>query len=243
MKKIPKKLLIISASLLVFAVVIILLLDSIILPNYVYAPELEVPEIVGMKQQDAIELLKSMNLNPIIDGTRFDAKFKKDEITFQRPRAGTAVKENRRIYLIVSGGDPKISMPSLIGKTYRDAKITLERLGLELAEVGRIRSEFPAGTIVEQLEIAGMELEVGDIVHLKISVGPRVGKSRVPNLLGESLTSAENILKRYSLKIGRIEYIPSRTLLPNTINEQYPSPGTLLSYGDSVDVYVYKSID
>ena len=242
MKKLHKKLLISSISLLVFAVVIIIITDSVIMPNYVYAPELEVPEMVGMNQEDAIALLKEMKLNPIVDGTRFDAKFEKDEVIFQRPRAGTSVKENRRIYLIVSGGDPKISMPSLIGKTYRDAKITIERLGLKLAEVEKKRSEFPAGTIVEQLEIAGMQMEVGDVVHLVESVGPRVGKSRVPNLLGESLKSAESILKRYSLKVGKVEYVPSRTLLPNTISEQYPSPGTLLSYGDSVDVYVYKSM-
>jgi serine/threonine-protein kinase len=173
---------------------------------------------------------------------RYDAKFEKDEVIFQRPRAGTSVKENRRIYIIVSGGDPKISMPSLIGKTYRDAKITVERLGLILSEVDRIRSEFPAETIVEQMEVAGQQMAAGDTVHLSVSVGPRVGKSRVPNLIGESLQSAENILKRVSLKIGRVEYIPSRTLLPNTISEQYPSKGTLLEYGDSVDVYVYKSI-
>jgi serine/threonine-protein kinase len=212
------------------------------MPNYVYAPELEVPDIIGMNQDDAVELLKELSLNPVIDGMRYDAKFEKDEIIFQRPRAGTSVKENRRIYMIVSGGDPKISMPSLIGKTYRDAKITVERLGLILDQVDRIRSEFPAETIVEQLEIAGQQMEAGDTLHLSVSVGPRVGKSRVPNLIGESLQGAENILKRVSLKIGRVEYIPSRTLLPNTISEQYPSKGTLLEYGDSVDVYVYKSI-
>ncbi|MBL1211926.1 MAG: PASTA domain-containing protein [Ignavibacteriae bacterium] len=242
MKKLPKKLLIISASLIVFFIAVILIINFYVMPNYVYAPELEVPDIIGMNQDDAVELLKELSLNPVIDGMRYDAKFEKDEIIFQRPRAGTSVKENRRIYMIVSGGDPKISMPSLIGKTYRDAKITVERLGLILDQVDRIRSEFPAETIVEQLEIAGQQMEAGDTVHLSVSVGPRVGKSRVPNLIGESLQGAENILKRVSLKIGRVEYIPSRTLLPNTISEQYPSKGTLLEYGDSVDVYVYKSI-
>lgn len=87
MKKLHKKLLISSISLLVLAVVLIIIVDSLILPNYVYAPELEVPEIVGMNQDDAIALLKEMKLNPIVDGTRFDNKFEKDEVIFQRPRS------------------------------------------------------------------------------------------------------------------------------------------------------------
>ena len=64
MKKLHKKLLISSISLLVFAVVIIIITDSVIMPNYVYAPELEVPEMVGMNQEDAIALLKEMKLMP-----------------------------------------------------------------------------------------------------------------------------------------------------------------------------------
>jgi beta-lactam-binding protein with PASTA domain len=45
------------------------------------------------------------------------------------------------------------------------------------------------------------------------------------------------------LTIGKINYQPSSTLLPNTILDQYPSGGNLLSPGDVVDLFVTKPSD
>jgi serine/threonine-protein kinase len=241
MKKFLRKIILIPVGIIVLGIIFLLLFNNIIMPWYVSAPEYQVPNVVGMKKEKAIKILSNMNLEPIEDTPRYDENFPKDHVMFQNPKAGTTVKEGRRVYLSISGGEPQIKMPALIGKTERDAKITLERLGLEVDTLERIRSEFPANTIVEQEYEEGTNLSKGTEVALKVSVGPQVGMIRVPNIVGKSLNTAEDILRKNSLRIGKISYYDSPTLLPNTIYIQYPSEDKLVSIGDSVDVVVTSS--
>ncbi len=240
LKKYSKRLIIIPTVIILLGLISLLIADNFILPWYVDEPEITVPNLVGMHKDQAIKILQELNLNPIQEGPRFDENFEKDHVMFHNPAQGRKVKINRRIYLFVSGGEPLIKMPSLLGRTLRDAQITIERLGLVSGEVVEKRSEFPANTVIGQGIEEGITLPKGDTISLQISIGPKVGMVRVPNILGKSLKEAEKILRRHSLKIGKQLYISTPNLLPNTVIEQYPSERKLVNYGDSVDVTLTK---
>ena len=236
MKKLFRKYLVIPLVFLIALFIILLIIDSFILPYYVSAEELKVPNVVGMNKDQAIRVLSKMNLNPVIQTSRYDERFGKDQVIFQKPLANTNVKENRRIYLTVSGGVQTVTMPFLINKTVRDAQINLERIGLVLDQIEEVESELPPNFIVEQQYLEGKELPKGTLVWIKVSVGPKIGMVRVPNILGKSFVEAENILRGVSLRIGLRTYIHSNSLLPNTVVDQQPSENSLVSVGDSVNV-------
>lgn len=223
------------------AIIFLIIFDKAIMPWYVSAEEVVVPDFVGQTKESALQALKDLGLKPIEEGPKYDENIPKDHIIFQTPKPGSTVKVGRRIYLYISGGDPLIKMPSLLGKTVRDAKITVERLGLVIDTLLNVRSEFPAKTVVEQSINEGEFLAKGDSVTLKISIGPQVGMVRVPNLISKSLSEAEKILRDLSLRIGKKTYLSSPNLLPNTVIDQYPSEDKLVSYGDSVDVVLTQS--
>ncbi len=236
-KKFWNKLLII----LVIFFAILFVLDYVVLPYYVSGTESKVPNVVGKNKDEAINILRDANFNPIVQTSRFDQNYQKDQVISQKPIADIIVKENRRIYLTVSGGDPIIKMPALINKTIRDATITLERFGLILGKIDSVESEFPSATIVEQQYFEGREIAKGSTVNLKVSIGPKVGMVRVPNLLLKSLSEAESILKSNSLRLGNKIYIYSASYLPNTVADQDPSEDTLIKIGDSVNVVLTQS--
>lgn len=240
--KIPAKKLL-NKMLIIFLVffAFLFLVDVVVMPYYVSGTESKVPNVVGMNKDMAIKILSDANFNPIIQTSRFDQTYKKDKIISQKPIADIIVKENRRIYLTVSGGDPIIKMPSLINRTIRDATITLERIGLILGRIDSVESEFPAATIVEQQYFEGREIAKGTTINLKVSIGPKVGMVRVPNLLLKSVSEAESILKSHSLRIGNKLYIYSSSYLPNTVADQEPSENTLVKIGDSVNVVLTQS--
>ncbi len=217
------------------------ILDFVVLPIYVSGTEVRVPNVIGRYKEDAIKILEEANLNPIIQTSRYDERYAKDHVIFQKPSSGVTVKENRRIYITISGGEPLVRMPFLINKTIRDAKVTLERIGLYLGQIDSIESEFPTYTVVEQQYLEGREIAKGTSIDVKVSIGPQIGMIRVPKILGLSLSAAENILKKNSLKIGIKTYIFSSAILPNTIVEQQPSENTLLKIGDSVNVVLTQS--
>ncbi len=240
MKKFFKKLVIWSAIFLIVIIGLFFFVNDYLMPRYVASPQVKVPNLIGKNKNEALKILKLKKLNPIIQGVKYTLKFPKDAVLFQNPKPNSIVKVNRRVYLLISGGEPKIKMPNLIGKTLRDTKITLERLGLAIAKIKKVRSEFPQDIVVEQQFPEGTNLVKGDSINISVSVGPKLGMIRVPNLLGKSLPRARRILRGYSLRLGKITYQSSPNLLPNTVIDQYPAENKLLGIGDSVDVVVTK---
>jgi len=236
-KKTKKKLLYIFVGFVLFLIII----DYIALPLYVSGREMKVPNVIGKQKDEAIKILDDAGFNPIVATSRYDQKYKKDYVVFQKPVPNTVVKEHRRIYLTISGGESLIKMPQLIGKTLRDAQVTLERSGFILGKIDSVESEFQPNTIVEQQYLEGRELASGTNVNIKVSIGPQVGMIRVPNILGKSLTDAMNILRANSLRVGAKTYIHSPSLLPNTVVDQQPGENALLKLGDSVNVVLTQS--
>lgn len=234
-----RKILYIFLAFLAFVV----LMDKIILPWYVSEPEEQVPKVVGMKEDAAVRTLENLNLEPIISDTTFNERYPRGTIILQKPLAGETVKEGRRVYLFVSGGEPVVLVPSLKGKSVRDAKFSLERLGLSLGEVENIPSENPKNMIFDQQYVEGTPLKKGESVGVIVSAGEEYGEIVVPDLVGKSLSEAESILADSSLLVGKINYQPSFSLLPNTILDQYPSKGNKVNKGDKIDLFVTKSVN
>lgn len=222
---------------------VIWLLNSVILPWYVSSPERHVPKVVGMFQDQAMKSLRDSNLVPVISDTTYDEQVPRGAVILQRPEAGEEVKYGRRIYLFISGGEPVVSTPDLKGKSIRDAKFSLERLGLELGKIESMPSTNPKDMIFDQQYAPGTPLKKGDSVGVSISMGENYGRIFVPNLIGMSLTDAEKVLADSSLTVGKINYQRSFSLLPNTILDQYPSKGNRLNPGDAVDLFVTKAAD
>ncbi len=231
--------------LLTFGAVLILLflLDFVILPWWVNKAETKVPNVVGMYEQDAINLLENNDLNPIISDTTFNQNFPKGTIALQKPDPGSVVKVGRRVYLFLSGGEPTVIVPKLIGKSVRDAKFALERIGLVLGEVELVPSNTPKNMIFDQEYFEGTPLKKGQAVKVFVSSGIESGVITVPDLIGRSLMEASKILADSSLQVGKINYQISFTLLPNTVIDQYPSKDSKLNPGDAVDLFVTKAAD
>jgi serine/threonine-protein kinase len=202
--------------------IFILLMNYIIMPWYVSGKEVVVPRVVGMNQDNAAQLLDDRDLKFVIADERYDERYPKGTIIFQKPEAGAVVKEGRRIYLFISGGQPLVKVPLLKGKSIRDAQLSLNRLGLEMGDTIKLQSDQPRGIIIDQQYYEGSNVKKGSKINVTISMGSDYGKIRVPDLL------------------RKVNYQPSESLLPNTVIDQYPSKDSMVAPGDSVDVFVTK---
>lgn len=216
-------------------------MNAVVMPWYVSSPEKKVPKVIGLMENVAVQTLKDSDMVPVISDTTYDEQFPRGTIIYQRPNANETVKVGRRIYLFISGGEPVVSVPLLKGKSLRDARFALERLGLNLGKVDSISSDNPKDMIFDQQFAEGTPLKKGDSVGVSLSLGTGIGSILVPNLIGKSLFEAEQILADSSLKVGKINYQPSFSLLPNTVLDQYPSKGNKLNPGDAVDLFVTKA--
>lgn len=236
-----------SAKKLLLAILILLLLffvcNNILLPWYVNkGGVVTIPKLVGLQNEEAIKLLDSLGLEPRDGGSRSDVRYPIGVVVFQNPAENGIVKKGRRVYLTLSGGEQEVVVPNLKGKSLRDAKFTLDRSGLKLAETEYLPSdEFPENTVVDQSIQMGATVKKNSFVSIIVSQGKIIDKVEVPNLVGKSYNEAEKILGEFGLKLGQIEYQPSSNLLPNTIIEQYPRPGELVSWGEMINLFVTKT--
>ena len=102
---------------------------------------INVPNLAKLELDIAEKKLKSMNLRyEIIDSTSFNPEFPRYSVTEQIPKAGSSVKENRKIYLSLNpSGYPKVVIPNnIIGKSMRQAKPSLLSVGLQVGEIKEV---------------------------------------------------------------------------------------------------------
>jgi serine/threonine-protein kinase len=195
-----------------------------------------------MTEDDAIRILKDADLSPIVSDTTFEENFPKGSVIVQKPTTDEIVKKGRRVYIFISGGEPYVHVPILKGRSLNQAKLALERVGLKVGTVSELPSENPKGVIFDQQFETGSSIRKGESVGITISIGVVAeGDITVPDLIGKSLTEAEKLLADSTLKVGKINYQSSFSLLPNTILDQYPSKGNKVNKGTVVDLFVTKS--
>ena len=213
------------------------------MPWYVSSPERVVPELISKQLSVAEKMLADNDLQVVISDTIYNEKYPKGSVLFQKPDGGEVVKTGRRVYLFISGGEPIISVPNLKGKSLRDAKFSLERLGLVLGQVEDVSSDNPKDMIFDQQYTAGTQLKKGESVAVTMSIGNTEGLIVVPDLILKSLAEASAILADSLLSVGKISYQSSFSLLPNTVVDQYPSKGSKVNIGSKVDLFVTKNSD
>jgi beta-lactam-binding protein with PASTA domain len=214
--------------------------NDFLMPWYVnMRGQVEVPSVVGKRLEVARAILDSLGLAPKDGDVRTDREYPIGTVINQNPAAGKKVNRGRRIYLTISGGEKLVLVPSLKGRTLRDAKFQIEREGLKLGAVELQPSEqFPENTIIEQNPQPGTKVREDIYVSLVVSQGTMSGKVTVPNVYGKSLTEVKKVLEGQGLLLGNITYQNLANLLPNTVVDQFPRAGDLVLRGQKVDLFI-----
>jgi beta-lactam-binding protein with PASTA domain len=124
----------------------------------------KVPSLVGMNLQEATEKLDDEGLRfEIIDSVYLE-NYKRDAVTEQDPSAGSDVKPNRIIYLVVNALDkPKVKMPMLVDQSLTLAKVLIKNSGLELGNIEYVYDEIGNNLVTKQ-QINGMEVPAGKMI-------------------------------------------------------------------------------
>jgi eukaryotic-like serine/threonine-protein kinase len=217
-------------------------LNYVVLPLYVnHGSRVTVPSVVGMPLEEAQKTLEQARLRLVHGESRPDPAFALGLVIQQNPAAKAEVKEGRRVYVITSGGDVQVPVPSLRGRSLRDARFSLERFGLKLGSVQYDTSDtFPENTIIYQSAAADTRIAKGTVVNIVVSKGRVLKEAQVPLVVGKTLGEAEGLLNAAGLRVGNITYQPSFDLVPNTVVDQYPRQGETALPGHAVDLFVIK---
>jgi 1A family penicillin-binding protein len=125
-----------------------------------------VPDVTGMKQDDAVKTLTDAKWTPIVKeaasiepaGTVFD----------QDPKGGAKAPLGSAVTIMVSNGKaPKVLVPNVVGATEADATKTLETVGFVVSVVYVPVSDVTqVGIVQSQLPVAGSTYKAGTTVTI-----------------------------------------------------------------------------
>jgi beta-lactam-binding protein with PASTA domain len=222
--------------------VLFFLMNNVLMPWYVkHSDSVTVPKVTGMNFLEAKKNLENSGLEVKQGDVRYDESVPMGEILDQNPPADQIVKKGRRIYLTVCGGEQLIEVPSLIGRSIRDAKFTLEQRGLKLGEsVYKNSNEFQEDAVIAQIVQPGSKVKKNTNIDLILSNGAIVGDLKVPDLSGKALEEAKKIILDSKLKIGKITYQTNDEIPAGRIVDQYPQKDKSANENTAVDLFVAR---
>jgi beta-lactam-binding protein with PASTA domain len=222
--------------------IVLLMMNFIVMPWYVRHDTLvKVPSVTGLTFEEAKQKLDEAGLEGTQGDIRYDPSKPIGTVLDQIPPSDQIVKDGRRIYLIISGGEQLYDVPNLVGRSLREAKFILNQRSLQVQEVEYKASvQYPNGTVLSQLELAGSKVKKGTMIGLIISTGMESGDIKVPDITGKNIEEAKKLLIASKLTIGKINYQPTDNVPLNAVIDQYPKANTMAKENQKIDLFVNR---
>ncbi|MBL6657861.1 MAG: PASTA domain-containing protein [Flavobacteriales bacterium] len=211
---------------------------------------IELPDLHSLNIYEADSILKSKSLNYIIMDSVFNMEMPPLSVIDQNPKAGSFVKENRRIYLtIISKKKKEVQLPNLVDLTLRRAISKLNSIGLSAGNLSFVPDM--AKNVVLRQSVNGKEIDSGTLLTVGSKVDLVIGNGlsdvmvNLPNLNGLTKEDAEILLQMNSINLGLVLYNDNVTDSSTAvIYRQRPtaSENKMINLGMNVDIYL-KSPD
>ena len=205
-----KKSIAIIAGIFAAAVLLVVLLFKLILGDFGPAgsnKSYPVPDIRGKTVEEAQEMEDVKDIFLIeVQGTRTTEEYQPGQIVEQDPAAGRTRKSNLVIQVYVAAEPEKVPMKDLVGMEYRQARVLLTDMGLDLKITTETVSsdKYGADAVIETVPAADEPLVAGQTVILRVSTGPET--VTVPTFTGQDIANAVQNAQDLGLTVGEITY-------------------------------------
>lgn len=203
--------------------------------------EIPVPSIVGRHVVEALESLGDVDLNLEVRGREFDPVVPLHHVIRQDPAAGDAVRQGRRVAIILSGGTKETNVPDLKGEPLSQARNLISGLGFQVGRVVSTHSPTHSeNTVIAQDPGPDARAERGSNVNILVSRGRLEATYLMPDLIGEDLNRAVGILQTFSLRLGKVNHEVYPGIGPDVIIRQEPKAGHRVSSGEVAHLVVAR---
>ena len=205
-----KKSIAIIAGIFAAAVLLVVLLFKLILGDFGPAgsnKSYPVPDIRGKTVEEAQEMEGVKDIFLIeVQGTRTTEEYQPGQIVEQDPAAGRTRKSNLVIQVYVAAEPEKVPMKDLVGMEYRQARVLLTDMGLDLKITTETVSsdKYGADAVIETVPVADEPLVAGQTVILRVSTGSET--VTVPTFTGQDIANAVQNAQDLGLTVGEITY-------------------------------------
>ena len=197
--------------------------------------EVEVPPLAGKTADQAKDIITRNGLIFKVASSRFSSEVPEGQILAQIPPAGTRLKTNRTVRVLLSLGAQRFAVPNLVGTSLRAAQLTLAQRKLALGKTLYAHtSDGESSTVVYQTPIAGTQEGADPSVNILISLGPPAEYFIMPDLIGKSADLIASRARNEGFHLGKINYRKYPGVEPGVVIQQKPQAGNRLTKSDMI---------
>lgn len=195
----------------------------------------EVPNVVGMTEAQAIEMIEAEGFQVgTIDKTH-DENAEAGKVLSQDPNGGTKKPEGTKINLVISMGVNEVQLPDFSNMTIDQAQREASKYNLVLQPMeAEYSADIEVNKIIRTSPEAGATVAEGSTVKYVLSLGTETVS--VPNVVGKSRNDALSTLQDAGFKVS-IEEGYSDNIAAGIVMEQSPFGGKLET-GETVRIHV-----
>jgi len=190
--------------------------------------EIVVPDFTNMTVKEAEKTAAAHGMTIDVTDSVYVRRMERGVVYRHNPKAGSHVKDGRRIMLTINAVTPKsVTMPNLVGYSMRQAKAELLSRGLMLGKLIYV-NDIATNNVLSQLynssEITpGKKIESESVIDLVVGLNDTDNTTYVPYIIGSRYMNAIDAVHDHSLNVNRLHF-----------------DKTVKDYSDSLDAVVYR---
>jgi beta-lactam-binding protein with PASTA domain len=208
-----------------------------------------IPDLRGLQKEEAQKVLEKKDLRIEVIDSVFMADKEPGVVVEQNPTAESKIKKGRKVYVVINSKiKKKIPLPDVREISLRQAQSILESVGLKVASVEYIPSEFK--NLVQQVKVnkniieTGQSVLVGSQVVLVVGQGLSEEQINLPSFRGLKLDEAKKKSYEIVINLGSVQYDEqpknNDDIKNYIVYKQSPITGTKVNLGKYIDIWLTK---
>ncbi|MEU1022492.1 MULTISPECIES: Stk1 family PASTA domain-containing Ser/Thr kinase [unclassified Streptomyces] len=176
--------------------------DTITVTVSTGAPKVAVPNVISTDVEDATEKLRGDKYQFKVETESRESTEEPGTVLEQDPTFGTEVQKGSKITLTVAKKKAQSVVPSVVGKTWAEAKKQIEDNNLVPQRQDVASDEVAEGKVIQTTPTAGTSADPGSTVTVQVAKKPE--ETTVPPLTGQKLKDARKAIEDAGLSVGTI---------------------------------------
>jgi eukaryotic-like serine/threonine-protein kinase len=198
--------------------------------------QVEVPSVVDLPEEEARAAIQDADLEVGRVTREASDEFDEGIVISQSPEGGEEADAGSDVDLVVSSGPEAVLVPPVIGLSEEDAVAAIEGEGL-VPDVFTEPNDAEEGTVFTQDPEEGAEVPAESTVAIGVSEGAE--GEPLPDVTGEPADEAVSFLEsELGVSVSVVEETEPCELEPGLVCRMDPAPGTTVSEGDPVTLFV-----
>lgn len=204
--------------------------------------DVPIPNVAGLSKEEAKKQIEEAKLVCVEQEEEYNAEVPAGYVISQIPpyRESGTVKEKSTIKIVVSKGQETTVVPKVSGMKKEEAIEAIEQAKLKANVVEETSKTIEAGYVITQEPAEKTNINAGETVTIKVSVGTGIKQVSVPYVVTKTEEEARKTLTDSGLKVKQVIYTEDTTKDDGKVVKQDIEAGSTVDEGTEVTITVNK---